>query len=61
MPAIAIDCPYCGERIDVVVDASAGGQRLIEDCQVCCQPIELHADVDDAGGISLRAQRGDDA
>jgi len=34
-------CPYCGERIEVIVDDSAGDQRYIEDCQVCCRPIEL--------------------
>ena len=32
-----IDCPYCGERINLVLDTSAGAQRYIEDCQVCCR------------------------
>jgi len=36
-----IQCPYCGERIELVVDASAGEQDYIEDCQVCCRPISV--------------------
>ena len=36
-----IQCPYCGERIEIVVDASAGDQDYIEDCQVCCRPISV--------------------
>lgn len=34
-----IQCPYCGERIELLIDASAGDQQYIEDCQVCCRPI----------------------
>ena len=34
-----LDCPYCGERISMLLDLSAGGQRYIEDCEVCCRPI----------------------
>jgi hypothetical protein len=33
-------CPYCGEQLDMVLDASAGEQRYVEDCAVCCRPIE---------------------
>lgn len=34
-------CPYCGERITVLIDASALPQSYIEDCQVCCRPIHF--------------------
>lgn len=43
----AIRCPYCGEAITLVVDASAGSQRYLEDCQVCCRPIVVDVTVDD--------------
>jgi len=36
-----VDCPYCGERFATAIDLSAGSQSYIEDCQVCCQPIEM--------------------
>ncbi|MEM9694069.1 MAG: CPXCG motif-containing cysteine-rich protein [Myxococcota bacterium] len=32
-------CPYCFEKVEVWVDASAGSsQRYVEDCPVCCRP-----------------------
>ena len=36
-----VQCPYCGELIDLEVDSSEGGQSYIEDCSVCCRPIEV--------------------
>lgn len=55
---VAIDCPSCGETIDTVIDLSAGSFRYIEDCQVCCQPIDLAGEVDEAGElIGITAER----
>lgn len=34
-------CPYCGEWIEMTLDLSAGAQRYVEDCSVCCRPIEV--------------------
>jgi len=36
-----ISCPYCGESINVLIDASELDQQYIEDCQVCCKPINF--------------------
>ena len=46
----SVSCPYCGERIEVLLDASVPHQVYIEDCQVCCRPIifEVTADGDEA-------------
>jgi hypothetical protein len=33
-------CPYCSERISTVLDTSVTKQIYIEDCEVCCRPIE---------------------
>jgi len=41
-----ISCPYCGEVISVLVDCSAGDQDYIEDCQVCCRPIQISIHID---------------
>jgi len=52
MPELAdctVRCPYCGEAVDLVVDPSAGGQRYIEDCAVCCRPMEVSVGVDADG------------
>lgn len=37
----SISCPFCGETITILVDASAGSQEYIEDCQVCCRPMQI--------------------
>jgi hypothetical protein len=37
----SIGCPYCGETINVLVEPSDVDQQYIEDCQVCCQPINF--------------------
>jgi transcription elongation factor Elf1 len=34
-------CPYCSERISMVLDTSVKRQTYIEDCEVCCHPIEV--------------------
>ena len=36
-----INCPYCGEAISVLIDCSVAEQDYIEDCQVCCRPINF--------------------
>lgn len=36
-----IGCPYCGEAINVLIDSSDIEQQYIEDCQVCCKPINF--------------------
>jgi hypothetical protein len=41
-----IQCPYCGERIEVEIDCSAGSQDYIEDCQVCCRPMVVRVVID---------------
>ena len=56
----AVQCPYCGEVFDTMVDLSAGSTSYIEDCQVCCQPIEFRLEVADDGTLSgLQLGRGD--
>ena len=57
-----ISCPYCGERIDLFLDVSAGSQSYYEDCSVCCRPINIHLDIDLDGEISqIRALRDDES
>ena len=37
----SIYCPYCGESIEVLLNPEDVGSEYIEDCQVCCRPIEF--------------------
>jgi len=34
-------CPYCWEQISMILDSSEESSEYIEDCEVCCRPIEL--------------------
>jgi hypothetical protein len=36
-----VNCPYCGEAIEALIDSSVEEQDYIEDCQVCCRPIRF--------------------
>jgi hypothetical protein len=55
-----VQCPYCGEAFETRIDASTGSATYVEDCQVCCQPIEMELRVtDDGTSNELIARRGD--
>ncbi|MEO5572994.1 MAG: CPXCG motif-containing cysteine-rich protein [Gammaproteobacteria bacterium] len=41
-----VDCPYCGEMFETFIDTSAGDQEYIEDCYVCCRPINFRITTD---------------
>jgi len=43
MPSASIQCTFCGQPIEVVLDDNEGEQNLITDCEVCCRPIEIRA------------------
>lgn len=60
IPAAA-HCPYCGEPLQLLVDPSVPAQRYVEDCAVCCRPIEVAAHVDADGAPQLHLATGDDA
>jgi len=45
-----VGCPYCGEPVTTLVDASAGDTSYIEDCPVCCAPMEVAVQWPSAGG-----------
>ncbi|WP_435623480.1 CPXCG motif-containing cysteine-rich protein [Flagellimonas sp.] len=34
-------CPYCWEEISFLLDRSVSSQIYVEDCEVCCNPIEV--------------------
>ena len=57
---VVVNCPYCGEPFETSADASAGMCSYVEDCQVCCQPIEMELRVDNEGKFrELVTRRGD--
>jgi transcription elongation factor Elf1 len=55
-----IQCPYCGESISVLVDSSEAGAEYVEDCQVCCRPIEFSVFEDMDGTVTLQVRTDHD-
>ena len=55
-----VDCPYCGEPLDLAIDASAGAQDYIQDCEVCCRPIHYRIRLDADGAPTVDARSEDD-
>ena len=35
-------CPYCWETISMLMDPSSHDQQYIENCEVCCNPMEIN-------------------
>ena len=50
-------CLYCWEEISMVLDTSVGSQIYVEDCEVCCHPIEVRytASDDEINSFEARA------
>lgn len=52
-------CPYCGEPVQALLDLSGGDQHYIEDCPVCCRPIQFELQTD-GDSWDLQVRREDD-
>jgi len=48
-----IQCPYCGQSFDLVVDTSSPTQRFTTDCEVCCRPFEVATECEPGEVLSL--------
>ena len=61
LPFESIQCPYCGEPIDLFIDDSVDHQDYVEDCQVCCRPINVSVTADEDGEMRVVARAENDA
>jgi len=52
-----VECPYCGETVEVYIEADVTGS-FIQDCEVCCNPWRIVID-QDAGDRSVSVTRAD--
>ena len=57
LDSLMVRCPFCGERFEALVDASSGDADYVEDCPVCCRPIEMHLQAGAGGDLSLDTAR----
>lgn len=56
-----VQCPYCWELIEVLIDGSVNEQAYIEDCQVCCRPINISVNIEVDDSVSIKVLHEDDA
>jgi len=49
-------CPYCWEQISMLVDTSQNHQNYIEDCEICCNPIQVSIVVENQEIINFEAK-----
>ncbi len=60
--AALVTCPYCGESVELLVDAGGGSvQEYVEDCEVCCRPWSVRVEIDWNGRPSVTVATLDDA
>jgi len=59
MPSVVVQCPYCGEPIELMVEDADELQEYIEDCQVCCRPIVVTVALED-GLLQVRVRAEND-
>jgi transcription elongation factor Elf1 len=34
-------CPYCWQTVSMILDLSIEEQSYVEDCEVCCHPVQI--------------------
>jgi len=54
----SIQCPFCGQKFELVLDTSIASQRFTTDCEVCCRPIEVFAECEPGEIISVGVEGG---
>jgi transcription elongation factor Elf1 len=48
-------CPHCWEEISMLLDSSQTHQAYIEDCEICCSPIQITADFQNNSLVNFQA------
>ena len=55
-----VQCPYCWEQVELVVDCSVERQEYIEDCSVCCRPMVISVTCVDGEVASVEGRSEDE-
>ena len=56
----SVQCPYCGEFFEALLDDSQDDCEYIEDCYVCCRPIIFSCYPAENGAITVTTRREDE-
>jgi len=54
----SIQCPFCGQAFDLVVDTSIAAQRFTTDCEICCRPFQVYAECETGSVLRLEVEGG---
>jgi len=49
-------CPSCLQQVSVLIDPSISEQSYIEDCEVCCRPLQFNVHIEEGEVLSLHAE-----
>jgi transcription elongation factor Elf1 len=49
------NCPHCAQKISMLIDLSVPAQKYVEDCEICCRPIEINYQVGDDDVVIFEA------
>ncbi len=50
-------CPHCWQEISFLIDLSEPRQEYVEDCEVCCNPINVRFEVAEGNVSSFEAEK----
>ena len=48
-------CPYCWQNISMLIEPSSEITKYIEDCEICCRPINIEYVFSDLDLINFNA------
>jgi transcription elongation factor Elf1 len=48
-------CPHCFQEISMLIDMSISKQSFVEDCEVCCNPLQINLEIEDGEIIYFEA------
>lgn len=54
---VFFNCPYCFEHISFLLETTHGAQSYIEDCEVCCKPIDMSYQITEGEVSQIDAKR----
>ncbi|HKI84377.1 MAG TPA: CPXCG motif-containing cysteine-rich protein [Candidatus Krumholzibacteria bacterium] len=60
LQTVLIQCPYCWEQIELLVDCSVEHQEYLEDCSVCCRPIVITVDASEGEVLRIEGKSEDE-
>jgi transcription elongation factor Elf1 len=48
-------CPHCFQEISMLIDLSISKQSYVEDCEVCCNPLQINLEIEEGEVVYFEA------